>query len=108
MKLFSCVLACFAVSVNAAELTIVHPGWSETMHGTFLQMNISQTAGGGVEFEVTDHSAVKSPRRIATGPKPIWHIALWIEGQYQYTQSACFGDFAYNYGDPVLTLTCND
>lgn len=107
MKLFLCVLACFAVSANAAELTIYHPGWSETMHGTFSQMNMSQTSGG-LEFEVTDHSAVKSARRISSSPKPIWHIALWIDGQYNYTQAPCSGDFAYNYGDPVLTLTCDD
>jgi hypothetical protein len=99
-----CIALMFSIPASADTLVIIHPSFTETMNGDFLQLNMSETTGG-LEFVVAERTAQKKPAQVS-GSDTIWHIGLWIDGGYNYSQSECAGEFAYNYGAPVLTLAC--
>jgi hypothetical protein len=105
MRTLLCALAlAFSVPAFADTLVVVHPSWQETYTGQFEQLNMTETSGG-LEFAVDDYAAVKQ-KSVLGGAKTIWHVGLWIDGSYDYSQAACRGAFSWNYGDPVLTLEC--
>jgi len=109
MKRFALIAALSLASMAHADtLTIYHPGLTETIGGTFQQLNINGSHygnknGGGVEMDVTSYGTEASfaPSFIGRAAKGgdltegIWAVSLNADDSNHYFQYNCDSMFHF-------------